>query len=96
MKIKDWPSWKEREYQDIFSGFGVDTLWFDDTLEEGAHQLFFSFSPAKDQYKTFSKTFYIKKGITHYLVFSMEVNPPGEPDMRFKYVVDPKNLGLPF
>lgn len=96
LQIKDWPPWQERVYQDLFSGFGTDTLWFDDTLEEGPHTFFFSLSPAKDRFKTFSRTIQIKAGVNYYLVFSIGSDAMGEPDMHFQLVVDPERTPLPF
>jgi hypothetical protein len=96
VQIKDWPSWKESTYQDLFSGFESDTLWLDDSLEEGPHTLFFSLSSAKDRYKTFSRTIEIKPGIYHYLVFSLGLDAMGETDINFKLIVDPERTSRPF
>ena len=96
IKIKDWPEWKEKEYEDLFSGFETDTLWFDEPLAEGIHSLFFSLSPDKDNFKTFSKPIQIKAGVTHYLIFSFGSDLLGKPDMFFKFVVDTQMRPLPF
>jgi hypothetical protein len=94
--IKGWPDWKEKEYEDLFSGFEADTLWFDEPLEEGPHSLFFSLSPVKDQYKTFFRTIDIKAGVTHYLFFQTGSPLPGNPELVFKFIIDPKRRPLPF
>jgi hypothetical protein len=96
IKIKDWPDWKEKEYGDLFSGFEADTLWFDESLDEGLHSLFLSLSPAKDNFKTFSRTIHIKPGVTHYLFFSLESDLQEKPDIFFKFVIDSEKRPLPF
>jgi len=96
IKIKNWPVWRQKEYEDLFSGFETDTLWLDDTLDEGLHFLFFSLSPAKDQYKTFSRTIDIKSGANHYLVFTLGSDLMGNPELIFKWIVDPLKKPLPF
>jgi hypothetical protein len=88
IRIKDWPDWKKKEYENLFSEFEVDTLWFDDALTEGTHSLFLSVSTAKDNFQTFSKTINVKAGVTQYLVFSIESDLTGKPELFFKSVVD--------
>jgi hypothetical protein len=96
IKIKNWPEWRQKEYEDLFSGFETDTLWFDDNLDEGPHFLFFSLSPSKDQYKTFSRTIDIKSGANHYLVFTLGSDLMGNPELIFNWIVDPLKKPLPF
>jgi len=94
--VKDWEDFKKKEYHDILSGFGADTIWFDDMIKEGPHSIFFSLAqdPSKNKFKTFSKSFSIKGGTSNYLFFSIHSDLLGEPEVR--YVIDPENRSIPF
>jgi hypothetical protein len=94
----DWEHLKKKEYQAILGGLGADTLWYDDSVEEGTHSLFFSLvqGPAKKQYKTFSKSFSIKGGTSNYLFFFLQADLKGEPTLQVRFVCDPENRPLPF
>lgn len=96
--ITDWEGSKKKEYHDILSGFSADTIWFDNGIEEGPHSIFFSFSkiPPKNQYKTLSKSFSVKKGTTNYLFFTILSDTSAEPEVRVRYIIDPLNKALPF
>ncbi|MGA3085414.1 MAG: hypothetical protein ABSE95_11550 [Thermodesulfobacteriota bacterium] len=94
--VKDWEDFKKKEYHDILSGFGADTIWFDDMIKEGPHSIFFSLAqdPSKNKFKTFSKSFSIKGGTSNYMFFSIDSDLLGEPEVR--YVIDPENRSIPF
>lgn len=96
--IKDWQGLKRKDYYNLLSGFEADTFWFDEMVDEGRHLLFFSLAlnSAKKTYKTFSETFRIQGGTTHYIYFYLLSDPYGEPQIRIRHVVDPKNQPLPF
>jgi hypothetical protein len=96
--IKDWEDFNKKEYHDILGGFGADTIWFDGMITEGAHSIFFSLAqtPSKNRFKTFSKPFSIKGGTSNYLFFSIYLDPMGEPEVRIRHILDPKNKSTPF
>lgn len=96
--ISDWEDFKKKEYHNILGGFGADTIWFDDMVTEGPHSIFFSLTqtPSKNKFKTFSKTFSIKGGTSNYLFFSVYSDPRGEPEVRIRQILDPKNRSTPF
>ncbi len=94
--VKDWEDFKKKEYHDVLSGFGADTIWFDDMITEGPHSIFISLAqdPSKTRFKTFSKFFSIKGGTSNYLFFSIDSDLLGELEVR--HVIDPENRSLPF
>jgi hypothetical protein len=96
--VKDWGDFKKKEYLDILSGFGADTIWCDDMITEGPHLIFLSLAntPSKNRFKTFSKSFSIKGGTSNYLFFGVHSDPMGEPEVRVRHIVDPENRSLPF
>jgi len=95
---KDWEDFKKKEYLDILSGFGADTIWFDDMIKEGPHSIFISLAQdsSKNKYKTFSKSFTIKGETSNYLVFSIYSDLLGESEVRVHHILDPENRSLPF
>jgi hypothetical protein len=95
---KDWEDIKKKEYHNILSGFGADTIWFEDQIKEGPHSIFFSLAqePSKGRFKTISKPFSIKSGTTNYLFFSIHSDVLGEPEIRIRHILDPENRSLPF
>ena len=96
--VRDWADFKKKEYLDILSGFGADTIWCDTMVTEGPHLIFFSLAqtPTKNRFKTFSKSFSIKGGTSNYLFFSFHSDPVGEPDVRVQHILDINNRSLPF
>jgi hypothetical protein len=96
--IQNWQGDKKQLYYNILSGFGADTIWFDDSVPDGAHSIFFSLAqdPSKNRYKTFSKSFSIKGGQSNYLFFSFQSDSFGEPVLQVQHIIDPENLTLPF
>jgi len=95
--VQEWEGLKKKEYHDILSGFGADTIWCDDdNIKEGNHSIFISLAqdPSKNKFKTFSKSFSIKGGTSNYLFFSIDSDLLGEPEVR--YVIDPENRSIPF
>jgi len=97
--VKEWEDFnKKKEYHDILGGFGAETLWFDDVVVEGPHSFFLSLaqSTAKNKFKNFSKPFFIKRGTSNYLLFSISLDATGEPDLKIRYILDPENRSTPF
>jgi hypothetical protein len=96
--IKDWDDIKKKEYYNILSGFGADTIWFEDHVIAGPHSIFFSIplGPSSKQFKTISKPFSIKSGTTNYLFFSIHSVATGELEVRVRHILDPENRSLPF
>ena len=96
--VRDWEDFKKKEYHDILGGFGADTIWYDDMITEGPHLIFFSIAqnPSKNRFKIFSKSFSIKGGTSNYLLFSIDSDPMGEPEVRIRHILDPENKSTPF
>ena len=96
--FKEWQDFKKKEYHDILSGVGADTIWFDDSVEEGPHSIFFSLTqgPPKNRYKTFLKSFIIKGETSNYLFFTIQPDSQGEQDVRVRHIIDPENRSIPF
>ena len=96
--LTEWEDQNKKEYYDILSGFAADTIWFDNSIEEGPHTIFFSLAkdPAKNQYKTFLTSFFIKPGTSNYLFFTLYSDTLGEPAVRVRHIADPENRSLPF
>jgi hypothetical protein len=95
---KNWEGFRKKDYHNLLSGFEGDTIWFDDTMEEGKHFLFFSLAKnhSTRTYKTFSESFSVKSGTTNYLFFFLVLDSLGEPQVRVHHVVDPQNRLQPF
>ena len=99
LSVIDLGDFKKKEYHDILSGFGADTIWFDDMITEGPHSIFISLAqpPSKNRFKTFSKSFSIKGGTSNYLFFAIYSDPMGEPEVRvLRHILDPENKSTPF
>lgn len=96
--IKDWKEIRRKDYYNLLSGFEADAFWFDDMVEEGRHLLFFSLAqhPSLNRYVTFSESVTVTGGTSHYVYFFLVSDPYGEPQLRIRQVVDPKNQPLPF
>jgi hypothetical protein len=96
--LQEWQVDKKQLYYNILSGLGADTIWFDDSVPDGPHSIFFSLAqdPSKNRHKTFSKSFSIKGGQSNYLFFSLQSDSFGEPVIDVQHIVDPENLPLPF
>jgi hypothetical protein len=96
--LTEWEDQNKKEYYDVLSGFAADTIWFDNSIEEGPHAIFFSLAkdPAKNQYKTFLTSFFIKPGTSNYLFFTLYSDSLGEPAVRVRHIIDPENQSLPF
>lgn len=96
--VRDWADFKKKEYLDILSGFGADTIWYDDMITEGPHLIFFSLAqtPTKNRFKTFSKSFSIKGGTSNYLFFWTHSDTMGESEIRVRHILDINNRSLPF
>jgi hypothetical protein len=98
IKDKDWEDVKKKTYYNILSGFGADTIWFEDMIKEGPHSIFFSLvqNPAKGGFKTQSQPFIIKNGTTNYLYFTFHGDAQGEIEVKIRQILDPQNQPLPF
>lgn len=98
--IMDWQDSKKKEYPNILSGLGADTIWFDEWVPEGPHSFFLSLVQVQDsfknQYKTFSSSFFIKGGTVNYLFFSLPKDSLGDPKLQIQQVVDSKSRSWAF
>lgn len=96
--IQDWQDSKKKEYINIVSGLGADTIWFDEWIPEGTHSFFLSLArdASKNRYKTFLNTFAIKGGTSNYLFFFFQKDPLGDPKLQIQYITDPQSRSWAF
>lgn len=96
--LQTWQEDKKKSYYNILSGLEADTIWFDDSVPDGAHSFFIGLvqESSKNRYKTFSKSFSIKGGQSNYIFFSLYSDSFGDPVLHVQHIVDPENRAIPF
>lgn len=96
--IQNWLDGRKKEYINILSGLGADTIWFDEWVTEGPHSFFLSLAQdaSKNRYKTFSNSFSIKGGTSNYLFFFFQKDPLGDPKLQIQLITDPQNRSWAF